>query len=753
MSASPSIFISYRVADSQPQAGRLFDALERAFGTGTAFYDKDGLKPGMKWPDELAQKVKKARVVLVLIADLSKWIGVGVEGRRIDDPDDWVRLEVEHALADTQKLVIPVLFNDGQLPTEKGLPESCRGLLKCQSIRITDANWARDLAPLLARLREHLGIAEDPQNRQQQATSREAHIHKYTINRGDQKTRFDDSGARQHHNRPEFPPTRRMPAPLKTFIIYARADAGFKDELVTHLHLFVEYGYVEKWVDSDLLPGEEWEKRIEQELDTAHLVIILVSADALRSEFIRKKELKRALEKKRSGSARVIPVLVRECTWELHPELSTLQFLPKDDNGRIRGVAGWISRDEAWAACLRELKKLIDEVGQELEKELEQTQKAAEAEAHKKQLEAEKDEKKRNRADEAFWNHLQKDLENVPEPAHKIELYQAYLMDADNRNHREEAEDIIEDLQAQLAAARKAEAAKAESLRKKEAAARAEAERLEREAQAAEQARLEAERLEREGDAAEQPRLEDERRHLEAEVEAARKKAEDDARKKGLPDMVFVKGGTFQMGSNEHDSEKPIHNVTLADFEIGKYPVTQKLWTEIMGKNPAKFKGDDLPVENVSWHDAQDFLQKLNARFPGMDYRLPTEAEWEYAACGGEKGAKDHFIYAGSNNLDEVGWYDKTSGSKTHPVGGKKPNQLGLYDMSGNVWEWCADWYGAYHSGPVNNPTGPAKGSARVLRGGGWYDGADHCRVAYRDFNTPGYRHYYLGFRVARSPQ
>jgi hypothetical protein len=204
MSASPSIFISYRVADSQPQAGRLFDALERAFGTGTAFYDKDGLKPGMKWPDELAQKVKKARVVLVLIADLSKWIGVGVEGRRIDDPDDWVRLEVEHALADTQKLVIPVLLNNAQLPTEKGLPESCRGLLKCQLINITDANWARDLAPLLARLREHLGIPEDPQNRQQEAAPKEAHIHKYTINRDEQKTRFDDSGARQHHNRPHF---------------------------------------------------------------------------------------------------------------------------------------------------------------------------------------------------------------------------------------------------------------------------------------------------------------------------------------------------------------------------------------------------------------------------------------------------------------------------------------------------------------------------------------------------------------------
>lgn len=207
MSASPSIFISYRVADSLPQAGRLFDALEQALGAGTAFYDKDGLKPGMKWPEELARKVKNARVVLVLIADRSKWLGVGDEGRRIDDPEDWVRLEVEHALADTQKLVIPILFNSAQMPTERGLPESCRGLLACQDIKINDASWTRDLAPLLARLREHLGIPEipeDPQNRPQEAAPKEAHIHKYTINRDEQKTRFDNSGARQHHNRPHF---------------------------------------------------------------------------------------------------------------------------------------------------------------------------------------------------------------------------------------------------------------------------------------------------------------------------------------------------------------------------------------------------------------------------------------------------------------------------------------------------------------------------------------------------------------------
>ncbi|MBK8193516.1 MAG: SUMF1/EgtB/PvdO family nonheme iron enzyme [Lewinellaceae bacterium] len=222
----------------------------------------------------------------------------------------------------------------------------------------------------------------------------------------------------------------------------------------------------------------------------------------------------------------------------------------------------------------------------------------------------------------------------------------------------------------------------------------------------------------------------------------------------GLPDMVPVKGGTFTMGSpkNEegrYDAETQ-HPVTLSDFLIGKYPVTQQLWKEIMGNNPPHFKGDDLPVEQVSWDDVQEFLKKLNARYPGHHFRLPTEAEWEYAARGGNlsKG----FIYAGSNKLDEVAWYSGNSGSKTHPVGQKKANELGLFDMSGNVWEWCADWYGDYPSQPQADPTGPESGAHRVSRGGSWSDVPLHCRVACRLYWLPGARYGHLGFRLAASP-
>ncbi|HDP98542.1 MAG TPA: hypothetical protein ENN22_05075, partial [bacterium] len=156
-------------------------------------------------------------------------------------------------------------------------------------------------------------------------------------------------------------------------------------------------------------------------------------------------------------------------------------------------------------------------------------------------------------------------------------------------------------------------------------------------------------------------------------------------------DMVFVAGGTFMMGSNEYDNEKPIHKVYVDDFYIGKYEVTQKQWFEIMGSNPSRFKGDNLPVERVSWNDVQEFIRKLNAK-TGGNFRLPTEAEREYASRGGSRSA--HFKYSGSNNVDNVAWYDNNSGRKTHPVGTKQPNELGLYDMSGNVWEWCSDWYG-----------------------------------------------------------
>ena len=219
--------------------------------------------------------------------------------------------------------------------------------------------------------------------------------------------------------------------------------------------------------------------------------------------------------------------------------------------------------------------------------------------------------------------------------------------------------------------------------------------------------------------------------------------------------MKCIKDGAFLMGRSESRTEQP-HHVTLSNFYIGAYQVTQAQWVAVMGDNPSYFKGDNLPVECVSWDDIQVFLQKLNAKsrpFGGKGgyYRLPTEAEWEYAARGGRY--LNNYIYAGSNHLDEVGWYIDNSDYKTHPVGQKQANELGLYDMSGNVWEWCNDWHDEhyYNNSPLNNPTGPTIGTSRVLRGGVWGSVEWYCRVDDRRAYNPGSRDRYAGFRVAVS--
>ena len=213
------------------------------------------------------------------------------------------------------------------------------------------------------------------------------------------------------------------------------------------------------------------------------------------------------------------------------------------------------------------------------------------------------------------------------------------------------------------------------------------------------------------------------------------------------PEMIFVEGGTFQMGSSSGESdEKPIHSVTLSAFNIGKYEVTQAQWKAVMGNNPSNFTGcDDCPVENVSWNDVQQYISKLNSQ-TGKNYRLPTEAEWEFSARGG-KSSKG-YTYSGSNDLNSVAWNSDNSGSKTHAVGGKQANELGVYDMTGNVWEWCSDWYGTYNSYSETNPTGASSGQDRVLRGGSWYGDASGCRAAIRDWINPDYGGSSDGFRL-----
>lgn len=223
-----------------------------------------------------------------------------------------------------------------------------------------------------------------------------------------------------------------------------------------------------------------------------------------------------------------------------------------------------------------------------------------------------------------------------------------------------------------------------------------------------------------------------------------------------LPDgspleLVLVAGGEFMMGGEQYANEKPVHPVRLSSFYCGKFPVTQVQYRAVMGSSPSRFAGEHRPVEMVSWRDAMEFLQLLSKR-TGYICSLPTEAQWEYAARGGALGKG--CIYAGSDRLDEVGWHGENSYGETKPVGLKLANELGLHDMSGNVYEWCQDWYsGDYYqqcqmAGCVTDPAGPESGNSRMRRGGSFFNNAEDCRAATRYINSPVHRSVIIGFRL-----
>lgn len=239
----------------------------------------------------------------------------------------------------------------------------------------------------------------------------------------------------------------------------------------------------------------------------------------------------------------------------------------------------------------------------------------------------------------------------------------------------------------------------------------------------------------------------------------------------GSIEMTLVKGGTFKMGNTFEEvfeDELPVHDVTLNDFYIGTYELSQAEWKNVMGTNPSKFKADNEPVENISWFDAVDFCNKLSTKegltpcytygrnksvtfnAAANGYRLPTEAEWEYAARGGVQSK--NYVYAGSNNIEEVGWFKDNSGGTAHDTGVKRPNELGLYDMSGNVWEWCWDWYSnAYQSDKALNPQGTTIGTERCRRGGSWYQISKSARSSNRLGTPPHLSFPYVGVRIVRN--
>ena len=218
--------------------------------------------------------------------------------------------------------------------------------------------------------------------------------------------------------------------------------------------------------------------------------------------------------------------------------------------------------------------------------------------------------------------------------------------------------------------------------------------------------------------------------------------------------MVAVQGGTFTMGGtyeqtgDTYEDEEPTHKVTVDDFYIGKMEVTQALWIAVMGDNPSFFRNDNCPVECVSWNDCQKFIEKLN-QLTGKKFRLPTEAEWEFAARGGVRSRE--YKYSGSFDIEKVGWCGQDWDSGTRPVGKKAPNELGLYDMSGNIYEWCSDWFARYRPEDQVNPKGAPSGENKVLRGGSWFVESRYARVSNRSGSEPNARFIHIGLRLAMS--
>ena len=221
--------------------------------------------------------------------------------------------------------------------------------------------------------------------------------------------------------------------------------------------------------------------------------------------------------------------------------------------------------------------------------------------------------------------------------------------------------------------------------------------------------------------------------------------------------FAYIPAGSFMMGSPEdeddrRDAESPQHKVTLKPFRMQTTPVTQKQWKEVMGNNPSNFDGDDLPVGCVSWNDCREFVKKLNQRDPGKGYRLPSEAEWEYACRAGT--TTKYYSGNSESDLERAGWYRDNSGGKTHPAGQKEPNAWGLYDIHGNVWEWCEDWYHSSYNGAPSDGSAwvSPTGKYRVLRGGSWSLIQDYCRSAHRGRSNPVSRYGSYGFRLCVSP-
>lgn len=537
------------------------------------------------------------------------------------------------------------------------------------------------------------------------------------------------------------------PTPLKTFIVYARDDKHHKDQLLRHLRPLVQNRYLDIWHDGDILPGEDWEKLIKTNLKASQIVLVLVSVNSLNSDFIQSEELATAVDQLKLGHTRIVPIIVAPCVWRYHNLFAGLQGLPED----MRPVVSWSNTDEAWTNVAESLAGMVEEF-REVEKN------------ERKRFEQERLEAEKRRQEAQEVERLERERRENEKKAQE-KLAAEKLEKAQREKERFEKQKVAEALKRQqheTIVVSAWELAEAENTRK----AYSRFAKMYSDHPLVQEAKERAEQMPRSAPVAKNYYLlgsgglvtlalllflwvsNSNKQQGKTDVDQSSKISPFEA------EMVLVKGGTFQMGSNEYNDEKPIHSVALPDFYIGKYEVTQKQWRDIMGSDPSElgFPGcNQCPVERVSWDDVQQFLQKLNAQYPGYNYRLPSEAEWEYAAQGGQQSKE--YTYAGSNKLEEVAWCYTNSGEKTHLVGRKKANELGLYDLSGNVWEWCADvWHNDYKGAPSDGSAWLKGGdpNRHVLRGGSWSNYVNYCRSAYRCWFNTSFRYYNVGLRLAR---
>lgn len=564
---------------------------------------------------------------------------------------------------------------------------------------------------------------------------------------------------------------------MNIFIAFANQDRDVRDKLLRQMNLVKDRQGWNIWTAKEIKAGERWGEEIERRLQDSEVVILLLSTDFFNSKYITETELPKVLEKHQRGECLIIPVIARPCHWKEtsfgeYAQLGDIQALPigevalneqpNEDRAYFEVVAGikdsiraFRERISAQQLALRQAAErkaaAVVTLKQEQQLKRDETARMQREEEARRQREAEPQKQKEQAEKKAAAQRERAAATAVWEQEQQRKRDETARIESEEKIRLKKEEEVRKQREA-LAVLFRQTSAPVEAFRGTAPSARYNP-LLTNVLYLLLMGLLGLVTWRGIEKCSSEPKLSVPSTRDQLSGSSTTQNPFATTRKSGL-EMVAIQGGVFQMGSpaNEEfrEGDECQHSVTVDDFSVGKYEVTQADWREIMGSDPLElnFKGcDDCPVETISWNNVQGFLKKLNATHSGrpMKYRLPTEVEWEYAAKGGKDGLRNGNKYAGSNDLDNVAWYSNNADSKTHAVGGKSPNELGLYDMSGNVWEWCDDVYKAYPKCKKVDEDG----RLRVMRGGGWPNLAPDCRSANRINFVADYGYVALGFRLA----